>query len=92
MLPLLQLLHALSFGTTHLGVLMFITRHAAPRQGATAQAYLAVAMGITMACMTTLAGVLFARYGNLAYLAMALAAAIGGACAVAHGARDRAAL
>ncbi len=92
LLPLLQLLHALSFGTTHLGVLIFITRHAAPRQSATAQAYLAVAMGITMACMTTLAGVLFARYGSLAYLAMALAAAIGGACAVAHGARDRAAL
>jgi PPP family 3-phenylpropionic acid transporter len=91
-LPLLQLLHALSFGTTHLGVLIFITRHAAPRQAATAQAYLAVAMGITMAGMTTLAGVLFARYGDLAYLAMALAAAVGGACAVAHRARDRAAL
>ena len=91
-LPLLQLLHGLSFGTTHLGVLMFITRHAPPRQGATAQAYLAVAMGLMMACMTTLAGALFARYGSLAYLAMALAAAIGGACAVAHGARDRAAL
>ena len=92
LLPLLQLLHALSFGTTHLGVLIFITRHAAPRQAATAQAYLAVAMGLMMACMTTLAGVLFARYGGLAYLSMALAAAIGGACAVAHGARDRAAL
>ncbi len=91
-LPLLQLLHGLSFGTTHLGVLMFITRHAPPRQGATAQAYLAVAMGLVMACMTTLAGVLFARHGSLAYLAMALAAAIGGACAVAHGARERPAL
>lgn len=91
-LPLLQLLHGLSFGTTHLGVLMFITRHAPPRQGATAQAYLAVAMGLVMACMTTLAGVLFARYGSLAYLAMALAAAIGGACAIAHGARERPAL
>jgi PPP family 3-phenylpropionic acid transporter len=91
-LPLLQFLHALSFGTTHLGVLMFITRHAPPRQSATAQAYLAVAMGVMMAGMTTLAGVLFARYGNLAYLAMALAAAVGGACAVAHGARDRTAL
>ena len=91
-LPLLQLLHALSFGTTHLGVLMFITRYAPLRQGATAQAYLAVAMGLMMACMTTLAGALFARYGSLAYLAMALAAAIGGACAVAHGARNRLAL
>lgn len=91
-LPLLQVLHALSFGTTHLGVLMFITRYVSPRQGATAQGYLAVAMGVTMACMTTLAGALFARYGSLAYLAMALAAAIGGACAVAHGARNRAAL
>jgi PPP family 3-phenylpropionic acid transporter len=91
-LPFLQVLHALSFGATHLGVLMFIMRHAPPRQGATAQAYLAVAMGVVMAGMTTLAGVLFARYDSLAYLAMALAAAIGGACAVAHRARDRAAL
>jgi PPP family 3-phenylpropionic acid transporter len=91
-LPLLQLLHGLSFGTTHLGVLMFITRHAPPRQAATAQAYLAVAMGLTMAAMTMLAGALFSRYGSLAYLAMALAAAIGGAGAIAHGARNRPAL
>jgi hypothetical protein len=57
-------------------------RHAAPKQSATAQGYLAVTLGLGMAGMTALAGVLFARYGSLAYLAMVLAAAAGGACAV----------
>jgi MFS transporter, PPP family, 3-phenylpropionic acid transporter len=92
LLPLLQLLHALSFGTTHIGALMFISRHAAPSQSATAQGYYAIAMGLGMAGLTALAGVLFARYGAPAYLAMALTAAVGGACAVAHRARNRAAL
>jgi PPP family 3-phenylpropionic acid transporter len=92
LLPVLQLLHALSFGTTHLGSVLFITRHAAPQQGATAQGYFAVALGLGMAGMTALAGVLFARYGSLAYLAMGLTAAVGGACAIAHRARHSAAL
>src|SRR5689334_14815372 len=37
MLATLQLLHALSFGATHLGALMFLVRHAPPAQAATAQ-------------------------------------------------------
>ncbi len=48
-LPWLQLLHALSFGATHLGALGFVARHAPMGQAATAQAYLAIALGATMA-------------------------------------------
>jgi PPP family 3-phenylpropionic acid transporter len=92
LLPVLQLLHALSFGATHLGSVLFITRHAAPQQSATAQGYFAVALGLGMASLTALAGVLFARYGSVAYLAMGLTAAVGGACAIAHRARHSAAL
>ena len=84
LLPFVQLLHALSFGATHLGALGFVARHAPPGRGATAQGYLALAIGTAMAAMTGLSGVLYGSYGAKAYLAMALAA-IGGsvACYVA---------
>jgi PPP family 3-phenylpropionic acid transporter len=84
-LPALQLLHALSFGATHLGMLGFVVAKAPPGQGATAQGYLAVALGTTMAVSTGLSGVLFAAFGSLAYAAMTLTAIIGGVAGyVAH--------
>ena len=84
LLPFVQLLHALSFGATHLGALGFVARHAPPGRGATAQGYLALAIGTATAAMTGLSGVLYGSYGAKAYVAMALAA-IGGsvACYVA---------
>jgi len=84
-LPWLQLLHALSFGATHLGALMFLAHHAPAGQAATAQGYLAIAAGAAMAAAMALSGVLFADFGSRAYAAMALAAFAGGACGlVAH--------
>jgi MFS transporter, PPP family, 3-phenylpropionic acid transporter len=84
-LPLLQLLHALSFGATHLGMLGFVAAKAPVGQGATAQGYLAVALGTTMAVATGISGVLYAGFGSLAYAAMALAAIAGGVAGyVAH--------
>jgi PPP family 3-phenylpropionic acid transporter len=85
MLPLLQLLHALSFGATHLGALTFLARHAPQGQAATAQGYLAIAMGAAMAGAMGLSGVLYGAFGVKAYAAMALLAVAGGVCAgVAH--------
>ncbi|HMJ43218.1 MAG TPA: MFS transporter [Pseudolabrys sp.] len=81
-LPWLMLLHALSFGATHLGALGFVARHAPPGQAATAQGYLAIVMGLVMAAGTAISGVLFAAFGSFAFMAMALAAVVGGACAV----------
>ena len=81
-LPWMQLLHALSFGATHLGALGFVARHAPAGQGATAQGYLAIAMGAAMAGAMGLSGVLYEAFGSLAYAAMALAAIAGGACAL----------
>jgi PPP family 3-phenylpropionic acid transporter len=81
-LPVLQLLHALSFGATHLGALTFLARTTPPGQGATAQGYLAIAMGAAMAGAMGLSGVLYEAFGSLAYAAMALAAIAGGACAL----------
>ena len=76
-LPALQLLHALSFGATHLGALGFVARNAPPGLGATAQGYLALAIGTTMAAMTGLSGLLYGAFGPRAYAAMALAAIAG---------------
>src|SRR6266446_2200954 len=83
LLPPLQCLHALSFGATHLGAIGFVARAAPAELGATAQGYLAVALGLVMAAAMGLSGVLYARFGGLAYGAMALAAAAGGIFALA---------
>jgi PPP family 3-phenylpropionic acid transporter len=92
MLPLLQCLHALSYGATHLGTLGLITRIAPRRLGATAQSYLSIVLGLTMAAATAIAGTLFEAYGALSYAAMALLAAAGAAIAIYGRAlwRDRA--
>jgi PPP family 3-phenylpropionic acid transporter len=92
-LAFLQLLHALSFGATHLGALTFLARHAPAGQGATAQGYLAIALGFGMAGAMGISGLLYDSFGGLAYAAMALASVAGGACAlVAHRARGQAGL
>jgi len=91
-LPWLQMLHALSFGATHLGALGFVARHAPPGQAATAQGYLAIALGVVMAGAMGISGVLYGSFGSLAYAAMALAAVAGGVCAmIAYRSRDEAA-
>ncbi len=85
LLPVLQLLHAATFGATHLGMIGFVAANAPRGQGATAQGYLAVALGTTMAGATALSGVLYGAFGGRAYAAMALAAVAGGVAAyVAH--------
>jgi MFS transporter, PPP family, 3-phenylpropionic acid transporter len=81
----LQCLHALSFGATFLGTLGLMTRTVPPELGATAQGYLAVALGLVMAAVMGLSGLLYARWGGLAYGAMALVALVGGLLAFAAG-------
>jgi len=84
-LPWLQLLHALSFGATHLGTLLFVAHRAPAGQAATAQGYLAIAVSVAMAATMGVSGVLYEDFGSLAYAAMALVAVAGGACGfVAH--------
>jgi PPP family 3-phenylpropionic acid transporter len=78
LLPLLQLLHALSFGATHLGSIQLLARIAPRRQFATAQGDFATVLAVVMAGGMALAGVLYADLGGRAYAAMALAAALGG--------------
>jgi MFS transporter, PPP family, 3-phenylpropionic acid transporter len=84
-LPALQLLHALSFGATHLGLMQFLAK-AAPEGGrAAAQGDLATAQGIAMALATMTAGALYGTGANLAYVAMAVLAGVGFCCALVAG-------
>ena len=61
LLPLLQCLHGLSFGATHLGTLAFIGRAAPAGLAATAQGYLAVSTGVAIAAVDRIVGIALRR-------------------------------
>jgi MFS transporter, PPP family, 3-phenylpropionic acid transporter len=82
-LPLLQCLHGLSFGATHLGAISFVARAAPAGRAATAQGSLAVVLGGTMALSMGLSGLLYEALGSFAYAGMAAMAAAGAALALA---------
>lgn len=82
-LPLLQLLHAFSFGASHLGAVAFIAHTAPEGRGATAQGYFSVVQGVTFGACMLLAGTLYERFGAAAYGAMAVIAFGGAMIAVA---------
>jgi PPP family 3-phenylpropionic acid transporter len=79
LLPLLQCLHGLSFGASFLGAVQFLSRLAPEGEAASAQGDLSTIQGIVMAAATGLSGLLYGRFGDLAYMAMAGCAALGGA-------------
>jgi PPP family 3-phenylpropionic acid transporter len=74
----LQVLHAASFGATHLGLIGYIARHAPDRFAATAQGYFSIVSGVLLAAGMGAAGILYARYQGGGYAGMAIAAALGG--------------
>jgi PPP family 3-phenylpropionic acid transporter len=77
-LIVLQILHALTFGATHLGTVHFIAQNIPAERAGTAQALQAsVTAGIAMGGATLLAGQLYGPFGAKAYLAMAVLAALG---------------
>jgi len=81
---LLQTLHAMSFGATHLAAIHFLT-HAVPEdRAATAQGlYAAVVAGLVMGSVTVACGPLYRLLGGEAYGVMALLALIGASAAFA---------
>lgn len=81
MLPILQILHALTFGATYLGALTYVMRNAPEGQAATAQGHLAIAQSVVMAITSAASGPLYASFGAGSYAAMALVAVAGGICA-----------
>jgi PPP family 3-phenylpropionic acid transporter len=71
-LMVLQALHGLTYGATHIGAVHYIGASVPPALAGTAQAlYASVTAGIAMGFATLLAGQLYVMSGALAYLAMA---------------------
>jgi hypothetical protein len=74
----LQVLHAATFGATHVGAIHFIGRNVPETQAGTAQAlYASVTGGIAMGAAMLAAGPLYAAHAGAAYWAMAGLAAGG---------------
>src|SRR5256885_17115009 len=78
LLVALQVLHALSFGATHLGTMQFLSQSAPEGSRGAAQGDIATANSLMMAAASALAGVLYGAGGATAYAAMAALAAAGG--------------
>lgn len=78
----LQMLHALSFGATHLGMMMFLSLNAPEGNRAAAQGDSSTANGVMMAAASALSGLLYAAGGSYAYLAMVALAVAGAAFAL----------
>jgi len=77
-LVLLQALHGLTYGATHIGAFYLMAHVVAERHAGTAQAlYAATTAGIAMGGAMLLSGQLYAAYGGRTYWAMAGLAAVG---------------
>jgi PPP family 3-phenylpropionic acid transporter len=76
-LVVIQLLHALSFGATHLGTMGLLAHRVPGHSLATAQGTLTASIGIVSATATVLCGRLFNDFGQSIYFGMAAMAAAG---------------
>ncbi len=81
LLPLVQCLHGLSFGATHLGSVQFVARAAPEGRTAAAQGDFGTALAIANAAATGCSGLLYAAFGSRSYAAMAVVAGLGAALA-----------
>lgn len=84
MTGVLQVLHAFSFGMTHLAVISYVQRRARPRELRSAQGVYGVVSGALMAVATLAAGPLYETFGAASYLAMGAMTALGAAIIVAN--------
>jgi len=74
----LQLLHALTFGASHLGAMHFLARSVPSGVAASAQSlYAALSAGLGSGLVMLVAGALYTAYGGQAYPLMALLSAAG---------------
>ena len=78
-----QSLHALTFGATHLAAMHFLARAVPEPIAASAQSlYASLALGVSTGLATILAGILYAKFGTGAFLAMAALSLAGGMAAI----------
>lgn len=77
-IALLQLLHAFTFGASHLGAMLFLSRAVPPTMAASAQSlYAALSAGLGSGLVMIVAGGLYGAYGGEAYIFMAGLSALG---------------
>ena len=77
-IAVLQLLHAFTFGASHLGAMHFLSRSVKLSAAASAQSlYAAISSGFGAGLVMVIAGTLFGAYGGRAYLFMTLFSAAG---------------
>ncbi len=69
-LVVLQALHGISYGATHLGIIHLITERVEPSLSASAQSLYAMALGFGMSMASYGAGLLFASMGGGSFIAM----------------------
>jgi MFS transporter, PPP family, 3-phenylpropionic acid transporter len=79
LLPLLQCLHGLSFGATHLGAVQWVARATRAGQAGAAQGDFGTVLAVAAAVATGFSGMLYDAFGGASYLAMAGMAVLGGA-------------
>jgi MFS transporter, PPP family, 3-phenylpropionic acid transporter len=70
-LAVVQLAHGLSYGLTQLGIMGLMVRHVPMPTVTRAQGYLAACSGIVSSGASIVSGMIYARYGQGAYYAMA---------------------
>ncbi len=78
----LQLLHGLTFGATHLGLMALIAQNVPHRAAGRAQTYSSTVIAVLMGLGTVTAGPLYAEYGALSFASSAMLGAIGGVIAL----------
>jgi PPP family 3-phenylpropionic acid transporter len=78
-LAVVQVMHGLTFGLTQVGIMALLVRHVPGHLTATAQGYLTACTGIVMSSAAVVSGLIYARYGQGAYYAMAALALAGAA-------------
>jgi PPP family 3-phenylpropionic acid transporter len=78
-LAVVQLAHGLSFGLTQVGIMGLMVRHVPIAVITRAQGYLAACGGIVSTTASIVSGMIYARYGQGAYYAMAVMALMGAA-------------
>jgi MFS transporter, PPP family, 3-phenylpropionic acid transporter len=76
-LAAVQLAHGLSFGLTQVGIMSLMVRHVPMSFVTRAQGYLAACSGIVSSSASVVSGMIYARYGQGTYYAMAAMALSG---------------
>ena len=77
-LAVVQLMHALTFGLTQVGIMGLMVHHVPGHVMARGQGYLAACSGIVAASTSIVSGIVYAQYGQGVYYMMAAMAGMGG--------------